>query len=53
MKDFPLKTIHLKNHPETEGNDDIINQVGITTLDYANRYGCYFLRINEKELSEK
>ena len=39
--------------PETEENDEIINQAEITTLNYAKRYGCYRLRINEKELSEK
>ena len=39
--------------PETEVNDEIINQAEITTLNYAKRYGCYRLRINEKELSEK
>ena len=38
---------------ETEENDEIINQAEITTLNYAKRYGCYRLRINEKELSEK
>ena len=39
--------------PETEENDEIINQAEITTLNYAKRYGCYRLRINEKELYEK
>ena len=39
--------------PETEENDEIINQAEITTLNYAKRYGCYRLRINGKELSEK
>ena len=37
----------------TEGNDEIINQADITTLDYDKRYGNYRLRINEKELGEK
>ena len=39
--------------PQTEENDEIINQADITTLDYDNARGNYRLRINEKELSEK
>ena len=39
--------------PQTEENDEIINQADITTLDYDKRYGNYRLRINEKELGEK
>ena len=39
--------------PQTEENDEIINQAEITTLDYSKKYGNYRLRINERELSEK
>ena len=39
--------------PQTEENDEIINQAEITTLDYDKRYGNYRLRINERELGEK
>ena len=49
-KNFLILEIKI---PETEENDEIINQAEITTLNYAKRYGCYRLRINEKELSEK
>ena len=37
--------------PKTEENDEIINQAEITKFNYAKRYDCYRLRINEKELS--
>jgi predicted RNA-binding protein with PUA domain len=39
--------------PQTEENDEIINQAEITTLDYDKRYGNYRLRINERELGQK
>ena len=39
--------------PQTEENDEIINQAEITTLDYDNARGNYRLRINERELDKK
>ena len=39
--------------PQTEENDEIINQAEITTLECSKKYGNYRLRINERELSEK
>ena len=39
--------------PQTEENDEIINQAEITTLDYDNARGNYRLKINERELDKK
>ena len=39
--------------PQTEENDEIINQAEITTLDYDNARGNYRLKINERELDNK
>ena len=39
--------------PQTEENDEIINQAEITNLDYSKRYGYYRLSIYERELEEK
>ena len=39
--------------PQTEENDEIINQAEITTLEYDNARGNYRLKINERELDKK
>ena len=39
--------------PQTEENDEIINQAEIANLDYSKRYGYYRLSIYERELAEK
>jgi len=39
--------------PQTEENDEIINQAEIANLDYSKRYGYYRLSIYERELEEK
>ena len=49
-KNFLAVAIKL---PQTEENDEIINQAEITTLDYDNARGNYRLRINERELDKK
>ena len=39
--------------PQTEENDEIINQAEIANLDYSKRYGYYRLSIYERDLEEK
>ena len=39
--------------PQTEENDEIINQAKIANLDYFKRYGYYRLKIYERDLEEK
>ena len=38
--------------PQTEENDEIINQAEIANLDYSKRYGYYRLSIYERDLEE-
>ncbi len=39
--------------PQTEENDEMINQAEIANLDYSKRYGYYRLSIYERDLEEK
>ena len=39
--------------PQTEENDEIINQAEIANLDYSKRYGYYRLSIYERDLEAK
>ena len=39
--------------PQTEENDEIINQAEIANLDYSKRYGYYRLSIYERDLEKK
>ena len=38
--------------PQTEENDEIINQAEIANLDYSKRYGYYWLSIYVRDLEE-
>ena len=38
--------------PQTEENDEMINQAEIANLDYSKRYGYYRLSIYERDLEE-
>ncbi len=39
--------------PRTEDNDDLINNAGITSLEYSKRYSMCRLKITGNELDEK